>query len=643
MFSFSWSIASKKAFTLVELIVVITILAILAAVGFVIMSHQTSVARDGKRISEIQSLSSASRITTAQLRELPRPIADSLELTVSGAFIGYQWFMSKSLVNPIGYGSDKIYDPLDGIPYTYRVNKNYDQAQFMAYLENPRFERSIEIALQSLPSLVSEVSALDTSSIDFSKKYPYAIGDKLWIFIDKNTRTPLQSGVTGTGSRDISLSDSGSIDIIIGSNGDDSYVSTKISNSVLTSLVDGSFGNNALLAMNTNTPENNSTSYILTMGEYSIMGNTYYGYVGPLAISVYASLWVNIVTITPGSLVDDTVNGYVIDTFILDSNYQAPLVILAGSSDMPSSITFETPYANISCTPQSSFLDVTPYSCNGSTTSTDFPVWSQHELEITLPAPPPPEIACTNPGNVTDASYFTFNSSTQTITGYDWVNGPKSIVIPCNIWWLNVKHIGNSAFREYALTSIEIPSTAITIGHYAFYGNQITSVTIPDWVTTINPNSFQTNTIASVSIPNTVTYIGSAAFAQNQLTSVVIPDSVTDLAAFAFNDNQITSIAIPAGITQLSGWVFSQNQITSVTIPNNIIHISNGAFAYNQLTSITLPNSIESIGPSAFIWQTSSLWNGTVYGPASGPVKNAYAVTNYYFDNDKLPNYVDLP
>ena len=163
-----------------ELIVVITTLAILATVGFVVMSHQTSVARDGKRISEIQSLSSASRITTAQLRELPRPIADSLELTVSGSFIGYQGFMSKSLVNPIGYGSDKIYDPLDGTPYTYRVSKNYDQAQFMAYLENPRFERSIEITKQTLPSLlVSQAYALDTSNIDFTKRYPYSAGDKL--------------------------------------------------------------------------------------------------------------------------------------------------------------------------------------------------------------------------------------------------------------------------------------------------------------------------------------------------------------------------------------------------------------------------------------------------------------------------------
>ena len=156
------------------------------------MSHQTSVARDGKSISEIQSLSSASRITTAQLRELPRPIADSLELTVSGSFIGYQGFMSTALVNPLGYGSDKIYDPLDGTPYTYRVNQHYDQAQFMAYLENPRFERSIEIARNQFfgnekigmngglfDGFVSKAYALDTSSIDFSKRYPYAIGDRL--------------------------------------------------------------------------------------------------------------------------------------------------------------------------------------------------------------------------------------------------------------------------------------------------------------------------------------------------------------------------------------------------------------------------------------------------------------------------------
>ena len=171
------------------------------------MSHQSSVARDGKRISDIKTLSESARITSAQLRKLPTPIADSISLTVSGSFIGYQGFMSLALVNPLGYGSDKIFDPKDNIPYTYRVNQHYDQAQFLAYLENPRFERSIEIAKQSLPStrpdtlpdtlfasdsffssdslfasdslLVSKAYALDTSSIDLSKRYPYSAGDRL--------------------------------------------------------------------------------------------------------------------------------------------------------------------------------------------------------------------------------------------------------------------------------------------------------------------------------------------------------------------------------------------------------------------------------------------------------------------------------
>jgi hypothetical protein len=115
--------------------------------------------------------------------------------------------MSLALVNPLGYGSDKIFDPKDNIHYTYRVNQHYDSAQFMAYLENPRFERTIEIAKQSLPStlpdtlsdtlfasdsffssdsffasdslLVSKAYALDTSSIDLSKRYPYSAGDRL--------------------------------------------------------------------------------------------------------------------------------------------------------------------------------------------------------------------------------------------------------------------------------------------------------------------------------------------------------------------------------------------------------------------------------------------------------------------------------
>ena len=147
-------------------------------------------------------------------------------------------------------------------------------------------------------------------------------------------------------------------------------------------------------------------------------------------MAVYSNYGINITTITPGYLVDDTADGYVIDTMITGSNFSGWFTFLAGNTNMPSNIAFETPYASIACTPQSNFLDITPYDCTGSTVSTDFYVGSQHEITVTFP---PPEVACTNPGNATDSNYFTFNSSTQTITGYDGVNGPKDIVIPCNI------------------------------------------------------------------------------------------------------------------------------------------------------------------------------------------------------------------
>ena len=91
-------------------------------------------------------------------------------------------------------------------------------------------------------------------------------------------------------------------------------------------------------------------SHILTMGEYSVMGNTYYGYIGPITISLYATFGVTITTVTPGSLIDDTVDGHVIDSVFANSTFSAWQTILAGSTNMPSNVAFETPYANLNCT-----------------------------------------------------------------------------------------------------------------------------------------------------------------------------------------------------------------------------------------------------------------------------------------------------
>jgi hypothetical protein len=68
--------------------------------------------------------------------------------------------------------------------------------------------------------------------------------------VSSGSNQPLQNGVTGTGSRDISLSDSSTLRIIVGSSWADGYVSTDISTWSLLSLKDGSFDEKALLGMN---------------------------------------------------------------------------------------------------------------------------------------------------------------------------------------------------------------------------------------------------------------------------------------------------------------------------------------------------------------------------------------------------------
>ena len=162
------------------------------------------------------------------------------------------------------------------------------------------------------------------------------------------------------------------------------------------------------------------------MGEYSVMGNTYYGYIGPLTISLYATYGVTITTVTPGSLIDDTVDGYVIDSLFWNSDYSSSITILAGSTDMPSNVAFETPYANISCTPQSSLLDITPYSCTGSTVSTDFYVGSQHDLGIAFPAAiiPPPNGLVLTPGDTNvNIKWNPVNTATSYTLAWEADNG----------------------------------------------------------------------------------------------------------------------------------------------------------------------------------------------------------------------------
>lgn len=87
------------------------------------------------------------------------------------------------------------------------------------------------------------------------------------------------------------------------------------------------------------------------------------------------------------------------------------------------------------------------------------------------------------------------------------------IVIPKEFANLPVVKIGDGAFQDEDITSIEIPSSVTTIGEYAFSGCDIISMELPLGVTTIEKGAFYAcYNLTSIKIPSSVTEIGDEVF-----------------------------------------------------------------------------------------------------------------------------------
>ena len=81
-----------SGFTLVELIVVITILAILGTIGFISVQGYTSSARESGRLSDLTNLQKMFEVALVRNEYIPPPDASSITLYASGAIIGYQGY-----------------------------------------------------------------------------------------------------------------------------------------------------------------------------------------------------------------------------------------------------------------------------------------------------------------------------------------------------------------------------------------------------------------------------------------------------------------------------------------------------------------------------------------------------------------------
>ena len=168
---------NKLWFTLVELIVVITIVGILSTVWFVSYSGYLTWARDSNRVSQLTKLSDSLQVYSAS-KSLPIP-DNYVEITASGTTIAYQWEVWVDVLETIDY-TNGWKDPKDGSYYTYYLTKDRKSIQLMAMMEEERSKWFSFLYPQKV------------QAIDYEERHPVVYGRKLWILTQDVTNTPIQ-------------------------------------------------------------------------------------------------------------------------------------------------------------------------------------------------------------------------------------------------------------------------------------------------------------------------------------------------------------------------------------------------------------------------------------------------------------------
>ena len=142
----------KNAFTLVELIVVITILAILWTIAFISLQWYSKDARDSIRISDISSIKTSLELFHLNSGKYPLP-DDKQIVDYSTETLWYQWNFWTTVISSLSRSMSEVpTDPLTAKKYIFSVANNKNEFEILSLLEwdwialNPLIPLSGEIA-----------------------------------------------------------------------------------------------------------------------------------------------------------------------------------------------------------------------------------------------------------------------------------------------------------------------------------------------------------------------------------------------------------------------------------------------------------------------------------------------------------------
>lgn len=166
-----------KWFTLVELIIVITILAILSTIWFVSYNGYLVWVRDTNRISQMATIQDWLEVYRTK-NDLPLP-ESNVEVRANWATIWYQWYMWKNNLETITYSKWWV-DPKDWSYFSYYLTSDKKYFQLMWYLED-------EANKQVVKWITNQANAAT-----YSTRFPTVAWKKLGILTEATTNMPIQ-------------------------------------------------------------------------------------------------------------------------------------------------------------------------------------------------------------------------------------------------------------------------------------------------------------------------------------------------------------------------------------------------------------------------------------------------------------------
>ncbi len=163
---------NKKAFTLVELVIVMIILIIISTIWFLSYVQYLEWARDSNRITQLKWIHDLLEIEKTKTI-LPYP-DNKINIQSNWSVIWYQWYAWEDVLERVEFSKWWV-DPKDKVYFTYYLTQDRKTFQLLWHLED------FDNLLASAP-FVWKANAAD--AVDYSKRYVTVVWKRIWIITD---------------------------------------------------------------------------------------------------------------------------------------------------------------------------------------------------------------------------------------------------------------------------------------------------------------------------------------------------------------------------------------------------------------------------------------------------------------------------